>query len=92
MFFFRFYKGYDCFDEMSLDSKYKKMKEFNKLLINFKNVITKKLETKLRKEQIMKNVDKLYKKYYNVYKSDYDNDDELTKEKKKKKMTTNSLK
>ena len=28
----------------------------------------------------MKNVDKLYKKYYNVYKSDYDNDDELTKD------------
>ena len=32
----------------------------------------------------MKNVDKLYKKYYNVYKSDYDNDDELTKDKKKR--------
>ena len=49
MFFFRFYKGYDCFDEMSLDSKYKKMKEFNKLLINFKNVITKKTRNKTQK-------------------------------------------
>ena len=31
----------------------------------------------------MKNVDKLYKKYYNAYKSDYDTDDELKKDKKK---------
>ena len=27
----------------------------------------------------MKNVDKLYKKYYDAYKSDYDTDDELNK-------------
>ena len=31
----------------------------------------------------MKNVDELYKKYYNAYKSDYDTDDELKKDKKK---------
>ena len=42
--FFRFYKGYDEFKEMSLDSKYNKIKEFNKLLINFKNLKTKKIE------------------------------------------------
>ena len=38
----------------------------------------------------MKNVDKLYKNYYNTYKSDYDTDDEL-KGAKKKNLTTNSL-
>ena len=32
----------------------------------------------------MKNVDKLYKKYYDAYKSDYDTDDELNEVKKKK--------
>ena len=31
----------------------------------------------------MKNVDELYKKYYNAYKSDYDTDDELKEDKKK---------
>ena len=39
----------------------------------------------------MKNVDELYKKYYNAYKSDYDTDDELKEDKKKKYVTTNSL-
>ena len=43
-----------------------------------------KLETKLRKEQIMKNVDNLYEKYYNAFKSDYDTTDELTRIKKEK--------
>ena len=32
----------------------------------------------------MKNVDELYKEYYNAYKSDYDTDDELKEAKKKK--------
>ena len=40
--FFRFYRGYDEFKEMSLDSKYSMMKEFNKLFINFKSIKTKK--------------------------------------------------
>ena len=39
--FFRFYKGYDKLKEMSLDSKYNRMKEFNKLLIGFKSLKTK---------------------------------------------------
>ena len=69
---------------ISLDSKYNKMKEFNKLLISFKSVKTKKPEAKLKKEQIMKNVDELYKKYYNTYKNDYDTDDELKEDKKEK--------
>ena len=40
--FCRFYKGYDQFEKMSLDSKYNKIKELNKLLISFKAVRTKK--------------------------------------------------
>ena len=32
----------------------------------------------------MKNVDKLYKNYYNTYKSDFDTDDELAENKNKK--------
>ena len=68
---------------MSLDSKYNGIKEFNKLLIKFKALWWKISKTQLRKERIMKNVDKLYEKPYNAYKNDYDNDDELTEAKKK---------
>ena len=32
----------------------------------------------------MKNVDELYKNCYNTYKSDFDTNDELTEDKKKK--------
>ena len=39
----------------------------------------------------MKNVDELYKNYYNAYKSNFDTNDELTEDKKKS-LTTNSLK
>ena len=50
---------------MSLSSKYTIMKNFNKRLIKFKNFKTTKSETKLEKEQMIKNVE------------DYDNGDEL---------------
>ena len=82
--FYRFYKQYDEFEEMSLDSKHNKIKEFKKLVNNFKNLKPLKQETQLKKERIMKNVDELYKKYYNFYKNDFDNDDELSEAKKKK--------
>ena len=75
---------YDEFEEMSLDSKYNRKKEFNKLLIKFKALKPKNPKTQLKKERIMKNVDKLYEKYYNAYKNYYDNDDELNEAKKKK--------
>ena len=81
--FYKFYKGYDEFKEMSLDSKYNRMKEFNRLFISFKSLKTKKIETQLKKEQFMKNVDELYQNYFNAYKSDYDTDDELPEDKKK---------
>ena len=68
---------------MSLDSKYNRKKEFNKLLIKFKALKPKNPKTQLKKERIMKNVDELYEKYYNAYKNDYDAD-ELSEAKKKK--------
>ena len=81
--FYKFYKSYDELEEMSLDSKYNWMKEFNNLLIKFKVFKPKKTETQLKKERIMKNVDEFYEKYYNAYKNDYDVE-ELSEAKKKK--------
>ena len=69
---------------MSLDPKHNKMKKFTNLLTNFKNLKLKNPKTQLKKERIMKNVDKLYEKYYNAYKNYYDNYDELNEAKKKK--------
>ena len=88
--FNRFYKQCDEFEETSLDSKHNKIKEFKRLLDNFKNLKPIKQETKLKKERIMTNVDELYEKYYNFYKDDFDNDDELS-EPKKKDLTTKIL-
>ena len=68
---------------MSLNSKYNKMKKITSVLTDFKNLKPKKTETQLKKERVMKNVDKLYEKYYNAYKNYYDAD-ELSEAKKKK--------
>ena len=69
---------------MPLDSKCNRMKEFNKLFISFKSVKTKQTETRFEKELTLKNVNELYKKYCNAYKSNHDTDDELNEAKKKK--------
>ena len=84
--FYRFYKEYNEFEKMSLDSKYNKMKKFTNFLIIFKNLKPKNSKTRLKKEQIIKNVDELYEKYYNAYKNDYDNDDDELSEAKKNKF------
>ena len=67
--FYQFFKGYDEFEETSLDSKYNRIKEFNKLLTNFKALRSKKPKTQLIKERTMNNVDQLYEKYYDGYKN-----------------------
>ena len=79
--FFRFCKRYDECKGMSLNSGHNKMKEFNKLLICFKNFKRKNTEIELKKERSMKSIDELYKNYYNPYKSNFG---ELTEDKKKK--------
>ena len=66
----RFYKEYNGFEEMSLDSKCNKMKKLTNVLTNFKNLKPKNPKAQLKKERIMKNVDELYEKYYNAYKND----------------------
>ena len=80
---YKFYKGYDEFEEMSLDSKYNRMKKFNKLLTSFQAAKTKNPKTQLKKVRLMENIEKLYKKYYDVYKNDYDANDESNEAKKK---------
>ena len=52
--FYRFYKQYDEFQDMSLDSKYNRIKVFNRLLIKFKALKPKNPKTQLKKERIMK--------------------------------------
>ena len=82
--FYRFYKQYDEFQDMSLDSKYNRIKAFNRLLIKFKALKPKNPKTQLKKERIMKNIDELHEKFYNAYKNHYDVDDELSEAKEKK--------
>ena len=56
--FYRFYKEYDEFEGISTESNYDKMKDFNKLLIKFKSLKTRKTETQFEKERMLtKNVD-----------------------------------
>ena len=80
--FYKLYKQFDEFEQMSLDSKYNRRKEFNKLLIKFKSLRPKHPKRQFKKERIMKIVDELYEKYYNTYKNNYDAD-ELSEAKKK---------
>ena len=76
---------------MSLDSKYNRIKEFNKLFTEFKALEPKNPKKQLKMEGIMKNVGELYENYYSAYKNDYDASDELTEAKKKKFNSLNCL-
>ena len=75
--FFEFYKRIDEFKDMSLGSKYTIMKNYNKRLFKFKNVKPRKSETWLKKERIIKNVEEVYRKYYDACKEEYDIGGEL---------------
>ena len=57
--FYKFYNRHDQFEDMSLDSKYNWIKEFNNLRIKLKLSNQKKAETQLKKERIMKSFDEL---------------------------------
>ena len=48
--FHEFYKGYDEFEQLPLDSKYNKMKKLANLLTNFKTIKPKTPKTQLKKE------------------------------------------
>ena len=56
----------------------------NSLTLLIFKILSPKSQRQLKKEQIMKNVDELYEKYYNAHKNDYDKDDGLDEGKKKK--------
>ena len=64
--FCRFYKEYNEFEEISLDTKYNKMKTFTNFLTNLENLKLKNPKTQLKKERTMKNVNELYEKYYKM--------------------------
>ena len=59
---------FNRFDRMSLGFKYSELKEFSKLLSDFKNLKPLTAETKDCKDRIMKNVNQLYNKYFYAYK------------------------
>ena len=80
--FYKFDRDFKKFKRMSLASKYGELKEFCKLLIDFKNYKPFTTETKYCKDRIMKNVNQLDNKYFDTYQ----------KTKKKEGVTINSLK
>ena len=81
--FYRFYRDSEKFKRMeSIDSKHGELKEFYKLLSDFKNHKPITIETKNRKIRVMNNINQLYNKYFDTCKNNYDSED-LNKEDKK---------
>ena len=66
--FYRFDRDFKKFKRMSLGSKYGELKEFYKLLSDFKNHKPITTETKNCKNRILNNVNQLYNKYFDTYK------------------------
>ena len=67
--FYRFYRDFEKFKRMvSIDSKHGELKEFYKLLSNFKNHKPITTETKNRKNRILNKVNQLYNKHFDTYK------------------------
>ena len=66
--FYRFDRDFKKFKRMSLSSKYGELKEFYKLLSDFKNHKPITTETKNCKNRILNNVNQLYNKYFDTYK------------------------
>ena len=59
---------------LSIDSKHGKLKEFYKLLSDFKNHKPITTETKNRKNRILNNVNQHYNKYFDNYKKNCDSE------------------
>ena len=73
--FYRFYSDFEKFERMvSLDSKHGELKEFYKLLSDFKNHKPITNETKIHKNGILNNVNQIYNKYFDTYKTNYDSE------------------
>ena len=69
---------------MPLGFKYTIVKKFDKRLIKFKNVKPTKLETQLKKNRIVKDVEEIYRTYYDSCKGEYDISNELNETENKK--------
>ena len=70
--FYRFYRDFQKFKRMVLlDSKQGELKGFCKLLSAFKNHKPITNETKNCKNRILNNVNRIYKKYFGTYKTNY---------------------
>ena len=72
--FYKFYRDFKKFKRMSLGSKYGELKEFYKLLSDFKNHKPITTETKNRKNKILNNVNQLYNKYFDTHKKNYNSE------------------
>ena len=59
---------------VSIDSKHSELKEFYKLISDFKNHKPITTEIKNSKNRILNNVNQLYNKYFNTYKKNYDSE------------------
>ena len=59
---------------VSLDSKHGELKEFYKLLSDLKNHKPITNETKIHKNGILNNVNQIYNKYFDTYKTNYDSE------------------
>ena len=73
--FYKFYRNFEKFKRLvSIDSKHGELKEFSKLLSDFKNHKPITTETKYHKNRILNNVNQLYNKYFDTYKKNYNNE------------------
>ena len=60
---------------VSIDSRHCELKEFHKLLSDFRNHKPITTKTKNRKNRIMNNVKQLYNKYLDTYQKNYNSED-----------------
>ena len=65
------FKDIGEFKELSLDSMHKKLKDFHKKFIKFKNVIPQTEANKNLKEKVLDNVGDLFNELYYIYKDKY---------------------
>ena len=67
--FYQFYRNFEKFKRiLSIDSKHGELKEFYKLLSDFNNHRPTSNKTKSYKDRILNNVNQLYNKYFDTYK------------------------
>ena len=84
--FYRFYRDSEKFKRMeSIDSKHGELKEFYKLLSDFKNDKPITNETKIHKNGILNNVNQIYSKYFDTYKTNYNSENLDERDRKKQK-------